>query len=237
MIHKAWLGVAITALCLMPSPAQAGPCTPPTVEKESPYHYIASLTEALRYAQSGLDRTRPNGSGPTPSDSDLVLGFTLGKADFECAGSHVSPYTASSNTAIKSSAQKAAMVFSQLADLHAKSAAEHKARLDAVGKETVKPGGVSKAKLDASYDRAWKLLIPAVIAGTYAAVEADPATGSVSRLALTGEQRDEILQKLHSTFGDDVTTGMKAGQPPIAAAAAALYLVVGDPQRQVREPR
>ncbi len=30
-------------------------------------------------------------------------------------------------------------------------------------------------------------------------------------LALTAKQRDEILQNLRSTFGEEVTKGMKAG--------------------------
>jgi hypothetical protein len=239
MIHRVWLGMAVTALSLMPSPAQAGQCTRPTVQTESPYHYIVSLTDALIYAQSGLDRTQPNGLGPKPSESDLLRGLILGKADFECAGSQVSPYAASSKQAIKASAEKSAAVFSRLADLHQESVDEHKALLDSTGKGNVKAGSVSErqAKLGASSDKALKPLIAEVIAGTYALVEADPTTGRMSRLALTRAQRDKILQKLQSTFGDDVRNGMKAGQPTLTAAAAAIYLVVGDQHLRLREAR
>lgn len=237
--HRLWLGLSVVAFSLLHSPAQAGLCTPPTVQKESPHHYIVSLAEALSYAKSGLDRTGPSGLGPKPSDFDLLLGLKLGKADFECAKSQVSPYATSSNEAIKTSAEGAALVFSLLADLHEKSVAEHKALLDSIGEGKLKPGTVLErlAELGASYDEAWKFLIPAVIAGTYTVVEIEPTTGRMSRLALTRAQRDEVLQKLHSTFGDDVKTGMRAGQLPLTAAAAALYQVVGDPQRKLRESR
>ena len=80
-------------------------------------------------------------------------------------------------------------------------------------------------------------MIPAVIAGTYAVVEVEPTTSRMSRLALTRAQRDDILQKLVSTFGNDVTKGMKAGQRPLTAAASALYQVIGDPQRKLRESK
>lgn len=38
MICMILLGVAVTALSLTADPAQGGLCTPPTVQKESPYH-------------------------------------------------------------------------------------------------------------------------------------------------------------------------------------------------------
>jgi len=237
--HRLWLGLSVAAFSLLHSPAQAGLCIPPTVQKESPYHYIVSLAEALSYAKSGLDRTGPIGLGPKPSDFDLFLGLKLGKADFECAKSQVSTYATSSNEAIKTSAEGAAFVFSLLADLHEKSVVEHKALLDSIGEGKPKPGTVleRQAELGASYDEAWKLLISAVIAGTYAVVEVEPTTSRMSRLALTRAQRDDILQKLVSTFGSDVTKGMKAGQRPLTAAASALYQVVGDPQRKLRESK
>lgn len=229
----------VVACSLLHSEAQAGLCTPPTVQKESPYHYIVSLAEALTYAKSGLDRSGPSGLGPRPSDFDLLVGLKLAKADFECAKSQVSPYTTSSNESIKTSAEGAALVFSLLVDLHEKSVAEHKALLDSIATESLKPGTFleRQAELGASYDEAWKLLIPSVIAGTYAVVEVEPSTGRMSRLALTRAQRDEILEKLQSTFGNDVKKGMKAGQLPLTVAASALYQVVGDSQRKLRESR
>lgn len=233
-------GLAIIALSLAAVPAEGGLCIPPTVQRDSPYHYVASLTEALTYAKSGLDRTAHGrqGSGSV-SDFDLLLGLKLGKADFVCAGSQLSAYSASSNEAIKTSAEGATLVFALLAKLHERTAAEHKVLLDSISEGKLKPGTVleRQAELAASYDEAWKLLIPAVIAGTYAVVEEDPKTGLMSRLALTRAQRDEILRKLRATFGEDIARGAKAGQLPLTAAAAVLYQVVGDPQRGLREPR
>lgn len=215
-------------------------CAPPTVQKDSPYHYIASLTEALTYAKSGLDRTAQSrqGSGSV-SDFDLFLGLKLAKGDFDCAGSQVSAYAASWNKAIRTSAEGATLVFTLLAKLQDRSVAEYKALLDSISEGKLKPGTVleRQAELAAAYDEAWKLLIPAVIAGTYAVVEENPKTGLMSGLALTRAERDEILRKLRVTFGEDVARGLKAGQLPLTAAAAALYQVVGDPQRQLREPR
>jgi hypothetical protein len=238
MTHRGLrLSLTVAVFSLLHGEAQAGLCIPPTVQKESPYHYLVSLAEALSYAKSAVDRTRSSDSATPPSDFDLLLGLKLGKADFECAKSQVSPYTTSSIEAIKTSAEGATLVFSLLADLHQKSVAEHKALLDSIGEGKLKPGTVLErtAELAASYDEAWKLLPAAVIAGTYAAVEVEPATGLMSRLALNRTQRDEILQKLRSTFGDDIKQGLKAGQLPLTAAAAALYQVLGDPQRKLRE--
>jgi hypothetical protein len=237
--HNVRVLLLLTVGALLHSVALAGVCPPPTVQKESPYHYLLSLTDALSHAKSGLDRTSPAGLGSRATDFDLLFGLKLGKGDFECAKAQVSPYVTSSNEAIKTSAQGAALVFSLLVDLQDKSVAEHKAFLDAAAEGKVKPGTTLErhAELAASYDEAWKLLITAVIASTYAVVEVEPATGLMSRLGLTRVQRDEVLKKVHSTFGDEVKRGMKAGQLPLVAAAAALYQVLGDPERKLRDSR
>ena len=224
---------------LLATSAQAGVCQPPTVEKDSPYRYVLTLADALGYAKSGLDRTAPSQLGQKPTDFDFLLGLKLGKADYECAKSQVAPFSASSNEAIKLSAQGVAIVFSVLVNLQQRSVDEYKALLDANAEGKLKPGTLleRQAELAASYDEAWKDLIPAVIASTYAVVEVEPSTGLMSRLGLTRVQRDEILQTLTSAFGNDVRGGMKAGQTSLTAAAAALYQVLADPQRKLRDAK
>ena len=64
---------------------------------------------------------------------------------------------------------------------------------------------------------------------------ANPATGKMSRLALTRAQRDEILGTLRDSFGEDVTKGMREGQHPLVGAAASLYTVIGNSGYQLRE--
>ena len=233
------MGGVIAIFSLATGPTDAGLCVPATVQRESPYHYIASLTEALSYAKSGLDRGTQRREGARPlSDFEVLVNLKLAKADFKCAGSQVSGYTESVNEAIKTSAEGTSLVFELIARLHDKSVAEFKALLDSISEGKLKPGTVleRQAELAASYDDAWKLLIPMVIAGTYAVVEENPKTGLMSGLALTKVQREEILQKLRAAFGDEITHGVKAGQLPLTAAASALYQVVGDPRRQLRAP-
>ena len=46
------MGGVIAIFSLATGPTDAGLCVPATVQRESPYHYIASLTEALSYAKS-----------------------------------------------------------------------------------------------------------------------------------------------------------------------------------------
>jgi hypothetical protein len=228
--------VALIALALYAVPAESTMCVPPTVEKDSPYHYITSLTEALSHARAAVDRA----ISPQPrqvSEVDLFIALKLGKADFDCARAQVSAYATSSNDAIKTSAEGTTLTFARLAQLNDRSVAEYKAILDSVGEgKPLKQGSVAErqAELAVAYDEAWKLLIPSVIAGTYAVVEEHPSTGRMSGLALTRAQRDEIIRKLRATFGEEVTRGLQAGQVPLTAAAAALYQVLGDPKRQLR---
>src|SRR5205814_10612480 len=106
MIRLMLLALAVIVLSLGAVRAEGGLCFPPTVQKDSPYHYIASVTDALSYAKSGLDRTAQSSQESSAvRDFDLFLGLKLGKADFDCAGSQVSNYAASSNQAIRISAE------------------------------------------------------------------------------------------------------------------------------------
>jgi len=141
--------------------------------------------------------------------------------------------------AIKGSAEGVAVVFLKLADLHQQSVEEYKTLLDSIDEKSLKLGTFidNQAQRGADYDETWKLLITSVILGTYAIVEADPTTGLMSGLALTPAERDQILAELRSTFGQQVTGGMQAGQSSLVAAASALYGVIGDSKRQPREPR
>lgn len=127
MAFQVRVALSVFAVLLLAAPASAGLCMPPTVERESPYHYIVSLSDALAWAKSGLDRTDPAKLGSASADYDLLLGLRLAKVDFQCAESQVSPYVTSSNKAIKVSAGGAAGVFARLIGLHDRSISEHAA--------------------------------------------------------------------------------------------------------------
>ena len=231
----------IVGAAVVDTPAHAGVCQPPTVEKESPYRYAVTLADALSYAKSALDRTSPATLGSEPTNFAVLFAMKLAKADFECAQSQVEPFVPSSNEAIETSARGAGMAFKLLAAFVQKTIDDHKALLDSVAEgKPLKPGTAleREAELAASADDVWKnILIPSVIAGTYAVVEVDQTTGLMSRLALTRAERDQILQRLTSTFGDEVKAGLAVGQIPLMTAAAVLYKVVGDPKRKLRDPQ
>jgi hypothetical protein len=192
----------------------------------------------MGYAKSALDRV-PKSTKSQSSDYDVLLGLKLGKADFECAGSQVSPYASSSTEAIQLSAQAAALVFTSLVALREKSVAQYTAILNSTDGRGIERGTAleKQADLGAAYDETWKLLIPAALAATHSVVEEDITTGRMSRLALTATQRDEILQNLRFTFGEEITKGMKAGQISLVAAAAVLYHVIGNQNRKTRDSK
>jgi len=113
-----------------------------------------------------------------------------------------------------------------------------KSSLDA-GPEKFKYGTAMERQAEhaASLDQAWKLLPPVAIAATFSVIEEDPETKLMSRLALTASQRSEILHKLHSLFGDEVSKGIKTGQSALVAAGAVLYEVIGKQARKTRDDK
>ena len=130
-------------------------------------------------------------------------------------------------------------VFARVIGLHDRSISQYAALLDSAAAGPVKPGTALQqlSELGAAYDEQWKRLITAVIASTYSVVDVEPSTGLMSRLALTAAERDAVLKKLVSTFGPEVMKGLQPGQALLTSAASALYQVVGDPKRKVRESK
>ena len=219
----------IAVLFFIYIPAHAGLCMPPVVEKESLYRYILTLTNAMGYAKSALDRI-PKTMKSQLSSHDFLAGLELGKAEFECAASQVSPYLSSSTETIRISAQRATSVFASLVDLREKSIAQYAAILNSTDERGIarRTALEKAADLGAAHDEIWNHLISATQKATSSAVEADTTTRGMSGLALSANQRDEILQNLWVTFGEEITKGRKAGQIPLVAAAADMYHVIGN---------
>lgn len=228
--------MTIATLLMLHTPSHAGLCLPHDVEKESPYRYVLTLIDSMGYAQTAIKRQEQKSSTNTEETLfQLFYGFKLAEADFDCAEFQVSPYVSSTNEAIRTSAKGAALSYSRLGALQEEAALHLKLLLDA-GPNEFKYGTMleRQAERAASMDEVWKLLPPAAIAATYSVIEEDPTTGRMSGLALTAKQREEILQKLRSTFGEEITKGVKAGQISLVAAAAVLYEVIGNQPRKTR---
>ena len=231
--------MALASLLMLDTPSHAGLCFPPTIEKESAYHYLLSLADSFGYAKEAIDRhAEPESTSFEDNNFKFLYATKLSKSDYECAASQVAPYSTSSDETIKLSALGVGMVFLRLADLQEQGVLEFKAVLDAGPKE-FKQGTFSERQAERAtlINDTWKLLIPAAIAATYTVIEKDPETGLMSRLSLTTKQRTEVLEKLRSAFGVEVTRGMKAGQISLVAAAAAIYEVIGNQPRKTRDNR
>lgn len=225
--------MALAVLMMLPAPSYAGPCIPLAVEKESPYRYILALIDSMGYAKTAMGRHKQEEGTKTETLFDFFYGRKLAKADFECAKLAVSPYISSANRAIKASAEIAEASFAILADLQGKAALDLKSILDA-GPEKFKYGTAleQQAERAASIDEAWKLFFQAGLTATYTVIGQDPETKLMSRLVLTDNQRNKILQELHAVFGDEITKGMKVGQSSLVGAGAVLYQVIGDSRRR-----
>jgi hypothetical protein len=228
--------VSVGLLFLTSNNLDAGVCLPPETKINSPYHYMVALADALGLAKSARDRSsQPSDVSPDPISkaAEAMLAMKLAQRDYECAASHVAPYKTSMNEAIKTSAQGTTSVFTDLVELDKQSVELYKKLLDtrAVAKDL--PSYVEQAaELGAKADDIWKLLPLAVIAATYAVVEADPSTGKMSRLSLTTRQRNDILKKLKDTFGPSIEKGMQVGQLGLEASAGVLFQFLNDRQRK-----
>lgn len=227
--------VLVTTFLLFSGSSEAALCFPPSVEKESPYHYLLALSNAFGYAKDAISRNEEPSTDTTQETLRLLYAFKLAKGDYECAAQQMAPYAESSSETISKSAKWIGTIFLMLAEFQDEAVQDMKATIDA-GPTKFKEGTFleRQAEWATSIDNTWKLLVPACIAATYSVIEKDPATGLMSRLSLDPKERDDVLRKLRSTFGEEVTKGLKAGQISLVAAAASVYEVVGNQQRKTK---
>ena len=196
---------------------------------DSPYEYLLAFAEALsdaNDANKGVDEKSP--------PIDLLIGMRRNRATYKCAESRVAPYQSSSDDAIATSAKGSTAAFAALASNQENLSKHLTQMMDQLAEGTFKPGTAAEttARLTTAGEDAGSLLITAAVAATFAAIAPDPKTGLMSRLSVTAVERDEILGKLRATFGVSVTKGVQSGQGRLVGAAAAVYKVLSDPQRQ-----
>lgn len=218
-------------------PVLAGYCVPPDEGKDA-YHYVLALVRGMSYAKTGIDRfTETPSSKPYGAAFDLLYAFRLAKADLECAASQVTSFTEDPREEIRLSAVGASTSFWRLAELYDEERLHYKELLDAPPTKNPRMGTLldRRAERASLIDDAWKLLMPAAISATYSVIAVDPSTGLWSRLSLSTVERDEVLHKLRSTFGTEITKGPKAGQLPLIFAATMLYEVIGNQGRATRD--
>lgn len=199
----------------------------------SAFDYLLAFSEALSDAKSAESRNPDN----VTDDVKIMVGLRQARSDYKCAESRVSPFQKSKNEAIATSALGATFAFSAIADVQERRSKHLANSLNDVSAGTFKPGTAAEisAEITTKADEAGQMLTQAAVAATLASVAEDPGTGLMSRLALTASERDQVLAKLRSTFGAEVTKGLQAGQSRLHACAAMIYRVIGDPKRQPRQ--
>lgn len=195
----------------------------------SVFDYLLAFSEALSDAKSAESRNPDN----VTDDVKIMVGLRQARSDYKCAESRVSAFQKSKIEAIATSALGATFSFSSIADVQERRSKHLANSLNEVSAGTFKPGTAAEisAEITTKGDEAGQMLIQAAIAAGLASVAKDPATGLMSRLAMNASERDQVLAKLRSTFGSEVTKGVQAGQSRLLGCAALIYGVVGDPKR------
>jgi hypothetical protein len=214
------------------SSVEAGVCFPPVVETNSPYRYMLGVADALVYAKQGTSRLHE-------SDQDvysILIAVKLQQSDYACAERQIVPYAASTDTMIARAANGLGLVLHRLVELSGEVVAQCKVMMDS--SETIAPGAFAErqAETQSAVEETWGFLLQVAAISTYPIIRVDPATGRMSRLALTRAQRDEILGVLRSGFGKSIEGGPKVGQVHVDGAAAAVYKVISNPAYQLQAP-
>lgn len=227
----------MSAGLVQPPPSHADLCIASMVEKNSPFHFLISLTDALGYAQTSVQRFN-EGTQVSPKENSFLSKlsvFKLAKADLECAESQLDGYRTSPHATIRQSAEATASVFARLSSLQGQTLLDFRAAIDA-GPEgfSLETFVARQAARIAAADAEWKRLVPAVVLATHTVTKSHSATGQMANVALTPIQRAGILQKLKAIFGDSIMNEAGRGQKAVATAGAVLYEALNNQQRTIR---
>jgi hypothetical protein len=149
----------------------------------------------------------------------------------EKAQAYVSPYLHAKDSTIATSARYFLAAYSELAAFQNASVAALKSHLDGTSASGVGSTAEEMATLAMRRNEAAKALIAAVGEAAAALVRTDPATGRSSALAMTTDERSDLLDRLRTNFGDTLKS-LPNGQyaSDYASAAATLYRTIADPR-------
>ena len=202
-------------------------------DTEGPYTYLVAFVGALGDAKSAADSLE---AAKGASDVGLINSVRRAKSLYQSAASRIAPYERSADKSIRTSAEAAAVAFEMFVTVEDQFLKLLTQSVTDLAEGTYKPGPAAEitADLAAKGKEAEDMLLAAAIAASFAPLILDPATSSRSKMALTSQQRDDLLAKLKATFGSSIVNGLQSGQNKLTAAAAAVYQVVGDPKRLSR---
>lgn len=160
----------MSAGLVQPSPSHADLCVASVVDRNSPFHFLTSLTDGLGYGQTSIQRynERAQGSPKGSSLFSMLARIKLAKADLECAESQLDGYRASTHSTIRQSAEATASLFSRLSSLQGQSLLDFQDAIDA-GPADFNLGTfvARQAARIAAVDAEWKGLVPAVVLATH----------------------------------------------------------------------
>ncbi len=209
-------------------------CVPRIADPPIQFEYVIHLVDSFKYAKAASDQTEQaiaklaatqvNSQAEfVAAITDVLVAVKGAGLDYQCAASLVEPFTKSANDAIKSSAEGAHLVYTQLAAIDREMFQDFLQGLNTPGRS---PGAEADRLSDLTVKKrqVWKFLTVATAAATHAIVVLpDNAQERLSRLNLTAAQRQTILSELEKTFGVSIRGGGKAGQSALQFSAATLH--------------
>lgn len=150
-----------------------------------------------------------------PSRSAFRASMLRMVQDLECARKEIEPFKDSPNQLIRAASADAATAYNELAKtmtLIVEVSERSKTKKP-------KPGTPDLADLQMMLESEWDLLMKASTTATMAMME--PATEeSGAHLRITDQQRQALLKKLASTFGQDIAAGLNVERPRATASPA-----------------
>jgi len=158
----------------------------------------------------------------------MLFTIKLGNEDFQKGINDIDPFTKSKSEAIQLGAAATKTMFLVLIDENKKLIALLTSIADGSGPRGTGSLANSMSDIQLRMDQSWKLLINASIASTYAVLRPDEESDKM-RLNITEQQKRVLMQRLEAAFGPSIKSGLKAGQLPLEAAAAAFYGVLQQP--------
>ena len=211
-----------------------------SVQQVSPFEFTEAVIDSLSLAAEArhiLVTTESTGGGTAADTLNSMTNARLAINKLEEANRRVQRFSGTQNETITLSVGLFKVAYAQLIEsLNAIIKSEE--QLMGVADKQELAGVLSEAsKWLAQADEAWKMLVYATIGATYVLANNQRLQdGKLPYLTITPAERQKLLDKLESFFGESVKKGMVAGQYGTEAAPAALWQFLNRPWKTSDEP-
>jgi hypothetical protein len=188
------------------------------------FSYMSDVIQCLGISYKAQSPSRDLTKAESPTA--MMRMMISNRNDMQLAANIIEKYTKSDTELIKQSAESYHFFYTRMANIDDECIKYVEDLLNDPNASLAKPGTQAKklGEITARGDELWSMFTDASMLAIYTIVDINrPENGKVNRLKINNDERQQLIRRLDTIFGNQIKGGVKVGQKPVIGSASFFY--------------